>query len=306
MVSFKFTVLAAILAVVKAGDYTHGPQVFRSYQAPVEKYSSAPAVSYSSISSPVLTKTVQQVQYAHAPVVQQYAAPVQAYSHPAPVAYAQQAPVYAKAVIQEPDTPPHYDYGYSVNDPHTGDNKMQQETRRGDVVQGMYSLIDADGTKRTVQYTADSHNGFNAVVHREPSNAHVKTVAPVIAKVAAPVHYAPAPQYTQVQYNPAPVLKSYAAPAQYAAPVQYAPAPVPVHYNPAPVQYAPAPVPVHYNPAPVQYAPAPIVKSYPAPAQVVETYAQNPAPVLRYTKTPDIQYSQAPVAHGITYANPQH
>lgn len=43
------------------------------------------------------------------------------------------------------------------------------------------------GHKRTVEYTADDHNGFNAVVHREPL---VHKVAPVIHKVAAPVHYA--------------------------------------------------------------------------------------------------------------------
>lgn len=47
------------------------------------------------------------------------------------------------------------------------------------------------GHKRTVEYTADDHNGFNAVVHREPLIHKVAAVAtPVIHKVAAPVHYA--------------------------------------------------------------------------------------------------------------------
>lgn len=49
-----------------------------------------------------------------------------------------------------------------------------------------------DGHKRTVDYTADPHNGFNAVVHREPL---VHKVAPVVAKVAAPVAYHAAPAH---------------------------------------------------------------------------------------------------------------
>lgn len=31
---------------------------------------------------------------------------------------------------------------------------------------GQYSLVEADGSIRTVDYTADKHNGFNAVVHK--------------------------------------------------------------------------------------------------------------------------------------------
>lgn len=64
-----------------------------------------------------------------------------------------------------------YRYGYTVEDPNTGDSKSQHETRVGDVVKGSYSVVDADGTKRTVDYTADPHNGFNAVVRREPLHA---------------------------------------------------------------------------------------------------------------------------------------
>ncbi|XP_055851353.1 cuticle protein 8-like [Episyrphus balteatus] len=64
--------------------------------------------------------------------------------------------------------PPKYDFNYGVHDEHTGDIKSQTEARDGDAVHGQYSLIDADGFKRTVTYTADDHNGFNAVVHREP------------------------------------------------------------------------------------------------------------------------------------------
>ncbi|XP_028169636.1 cuticle protein 7-like [Ostrinia furnacalis] len=60
-----------------------------------------------------------------------------------------------------------YTYEFKVVDPHTGDSKFQHETRDGDTVSGVYHLHDADGKTRIVEYTADPHNGFNAVVKRE-------------------------------------------------------------------------------------------------------------------------------------------
>ncbi|XP_011497705.1 PREDICTED: larval cuticle protein A2B-like [Ceratosolen solmsi marchali] len=93
---------------------------------------------------------------------------------PAPVAIAP-APV-AFAKLGEYDPHPQYSYAYDVQDALTGDSKSQQETRDGDVVQGSYSLIEADGTRRIVEYTADPVNGFNAVVHREPA-----VIKPVVA-----------------------------------------------------------------------------------------------------------------------------
>ncbi|XP_061401919.1 cuticle protein 21-like [Musca vetustissima] len=75
--------------------------------------------------------------------------------------------------------PAKYDYSYDVNDPTTGDIKSHSETRDGYNVRGVYSLIDPDGFRRTVTYTADSVNGFNAVVNREPIALEV--VAPVLA-----------------------------------------------------------------------------------------------------------------------------
>nr|XP_049702834.1 cuticle protein 19 [Helicoverpa armigera] len=61
---------------------------------------------------------------------------------------------------------PKYSFDYAVADPHTGDHKTQWESRDGDVVKGAYSLAEPDGTTRIVEYTADKHNGFNAVVKR--------------------------------------------------------------------------------------------------------------------------------------------
>ncbi|XP_011701846.1 PREDICTED: larval cuticle protein A2B-like [Wasmannia auropunctata] len=79
------------------------------------------------------------------------------------------------------DPHPQYTYAYDVQDTLTGDAKSQHESRDGDIVSGSYSLIEADGTRRIVEYTADPVNGFNAVVRREP----LAVVKPVV-KVAPP------------------------------------------------------------------------------------------------------------------------
>ncbi|CAG9784944.1 unnamed protein product [Diatraea saccharalis] len=68
---------------------------------------------------------------------------------------------------------PKYAYEYSIKNPHTGDYKTQHETRDGDVVKGFYSLHEADGTVRIVEYTADKHNGFNAIVKHEGHAKHI-------------------------------------------------------------------------------------------------------------------------------------
>jgi len=70
------------------------------------------------------------------------------------------------------DAPPRYSFGYSVQDAETGDAKSQVESRDGDVVRGRYSLVEPDGAVRTVHYTADSVNGFNAVVERNRDGAY--------------------------------------------------------------------------------------------------------------------------------------
>lgn len=67
---------------------------------------------------------------------------------------------------------PQYKFNYGVDDPHTGDHKSQYEERDGGVVKGSYSVADPDGTYRTVHYTADDQNGFNAVVSKEGKSQH--------------------------------------------------------------------------------------------------------------------------------------
>lgn len=77
-------------------------------------------------------------------------------------------PIIANHRIEEYNAHPQYNFAYEVQDALTGDSKNQHETRDGDVVQGQYSLNDADGYRRTVDYTSDPINGFNAVVSRQP------------------------------------------------------------------------------------------------------------------------------------------
>ncbi|XP_028169628.1 uncharacterized protein LOC114359425 [Ostrinia furnacalis] len=61
---------------------------------------------------------------------------------------------------------PKYEFEYAVSDKKTGDHKRHHETRDGDKVRGEYSLVEPDGSMRKVQYDADDHNGFNAVVSK--------------------------------------------------------------------------------------------------------------------------------------------
>ncbi|KAK3926872.1 Cuticle protein [Frankliniella fusca] len=215
--AFKFVAFAAFVAVARAGV------------APLA-YSAGYATGYAAA----------PLAYAAAP----------AYAHAAPLAYAA-APV-AKAVVNaEYDPHPQYSYAYDVQDALTGDSKSQHESRDGDVVQGSYSLNEPDGTRRTVDYTADPVNGFNAVVRKE---ALVKAVAPVVAKAVAPVayaaHAAPLSYAAPTYAHAAPI--SYAAPAYaHAAPLSYA---APTYAHASPVSYA---APAYAHASPFSYAASP-------------------------------------------------
>ncbi|XP_069696245.1 larval cuticle protein A2B-like [Periplaneta americana] len=134
---------------------------------------------------------VSQAGYLGAPAVVAPAAPLAYGAYAAPVAKAI-APV---AVDTDYDPHPQYSYAYDIQDALTGDAKSQQESRDGDVVQGSYSLVEPDGTVRTVEYTADPVNGFNAVVHKTPLAAPVAKVAVAapVAHVAAPFAHVAAP-----------------------------------------------------------------------------------------------------------------
>lgn len=125
---------------------------------------------------------------------------LQAYDHQA---YYQPQATLVKQVVHAAEAPANYDFNYDVHDQHTGDIKQQHETAQNGAISGQYSLIDADGFRRIVDYTADDHHGFNANVRREPlghQQAVVKTVQPAIAvqkiiSQPAPQYYAAQPSY---------------------------------------------------------------------------------------------------------------
>ncbi|XP_023954662.1 cuticle protein 7-like [Bicyclus anynana] len=156
----KIVVLCALAAACNAGYIHHAPAVSHNivhHEVPAH-YTAQSAQSYHA--APVIHTAVSHV----APVV--HAAPV---VHSAPAAHGSgyEGDHYVGEFAH-----PKYGYSYSVEDPHTGDHKSQHETRDGDVVKGEYSLLQPDGSFRKVTYTADHHNGFNAVVHNTPPVIH--------------------------------------------------------------------------------------------------------------------------------------
>lgn len=84
-----------------------------------------------------------------------------------PSAYSSESDKIVKSESESPARRPHYNYNYKIEDPYSGDRKTHVEIRHGNVVQGSYSLIEPDGTRRIVDYYADSISGFKAEVRRE-------------------------------------------------------------------------------------------------------------------------------------------
>ncbi|XP_014245734.1 larval cuticle protein A3A-like [Cimex lectularius] len=237
---YRLFVLAAVVAVARAGVV--GAPAVVAPGAPLAYGGYARGLGYAAPVAHVAHAPVAYAAHAAPVAYAAHAAPVAYAAHAAPVAYAapvakavvaaHAAPVLAKTVVaDEYDPHPQYSYAYDVQDALTGDSKSQHETRDGDVVHGSYSLVEADGTRRTVDYTADPVNGFNAVVHKEAAVVKAAVAAPVVAKVAAPVAYAAhaapvayAAHAAPVAYAAAPVVAKVATPVAYAAHGYAAPA----------------------------------------------------------------------------------
>ncbi|KAJ8914601.1 hypothetical protein NQ315_017306 [Exocentrus adspersus] len=137
------------------------------------------------------------------------------------------APLLARTVVSEPYDPnPQYQFGYDVQDPLTGDSHGQVETRSGDVVQGSYNLLEADGTRRVVDYTADPVNGFNAVVSKQGATP---VAAPILRSAPVPAPILSSAPVAAPILNSAPLLRASAPWA--ASPIL--PAGVPAGFNAA-------------------------------------------------------------------------
>lgn len=155
-------------AYVTSSYTTHGSVVPWPYLQPY--YQTAPAAA-SYVAVPAVAATARIVttggpssSKAQPSAKAVIAEPAVAEYAVAPVArVVQVVPVRAEAV-QQPD--PSYAFAYQVQDQITGDTKSQEETRQGNFVKGRYSLVEPDGTRRTVDYTSDPANGFNAYVHK--------------------------------------------------------------------------------------------------------------------------------------------
>jgi hypothetical protein len=238
--------LAAILVAIVAGcQASVGPYHHHHLLQQYAVYApAAPQAQYSYAQASAVTSSYPTYYQQQLPVIQAYQpafhSVVQTVAPQPQIQYQQYynyapavQPVKAAVALRpEPyDLHPRYHYGYSVSDPLTGDHKSAQESRDGDQVKGHYSLLDADGSVRTVTYTADSINGFNAVVDRSVGAAvqvH-KPVAVVHAQhVAVPDHqsyaYPLAYQYASHQ----PVVQQYAAVTLGVPAVQYAALKAPV------------------------------------------------------------------------------
>ncbi|KAF2900588.1 hypothetical protein ILUMI_05598, partial [Ignelater luminosus] len=61
-----------------------------------------------------------------------------------------------------------YSFGYAVEAAETGVVTQHWEERRGEIVRGEYSLLDADGRVRVVLYQVEGDGGFRAVVTFRP------------------------------------------------------------------------------------------------------------------------------------------
>ncbi|VVC93503.1 unnamed protein product, partial [Leptidea sinapis] len=268
--------------------YRAAPIASVSYGAPA-RYSSAGAVSSQNI-----------VRHGSSAAV--LAAPVH-YAAPAPVAIAHAAPAQVHTVVEEYDAHPKYDFAYSVADGHSGDNKSQHESRDGDVVHGEYSLLEADGSVRTVQYTADPHNGFNAVVF---------SVSAVLAVASAGL--LPAAHYSPASAVSSQSIVRHEQPIAVAAPVAYHSAPVsyqsaPISYQAGPARYSSAAavssqnIVRHAQPlaAAVAYRAAPIASVSPASAVSSQNIVRHEQPIavaapVAYHSAP-ISYQTAPISY---------
>lgn len=182
---------AGLLPYSAAGAYPYAAYPFRAPLLPAASRAVAAPLTYPAPAAPLAYPAPAAPLAYPAPAARFAAQPLAPAPVPllraaapaaAPVVAAAAAPVAVPAAavpqLDVVDSRPQYQFAYTVRDTLTGDAKDQEEVRDGDVVKGRYSLIEADGSRRTVNYYADDINGFNAVVQKD-----VPVAAPAAAAV---------------------------------------------------------------------------------------------------------------------------
>lgn len=165
--------------------------------------------------------------------------PVTSVYHSVPPAVVHHTTVVEEEPPEPYDPNPEYHYSYGVNDPETGDQKHAEESLHNGVVTGSYSLTEPDGSIRTVTYTADKVNGFNAVVEKSSASLHPSPA--VVKYTTRPLKLVDArPQVIPAKYI-APATAAYvSAPIVAAAAAPLAVAPAIYHHSAAAALYHPS------------------------------------------------------------------
>jgi hypothetical protein len=217
-------VLRAIPASALKRVRVAGPQQYQQYavESPVEFAHTVPAVSTLRTNA-ALAQQQQPVYYVQrAPQVQQPQR--QVYKG---AAAPQAKPLKQSSEESEEEYPgdpnPQYNFSFDVKDDDLTNYQNRQEERDGGVVKGSYSVIDPDGYVRTVTYTADSKNGFQAKVTREPTDVKIKFPAPTESPEEQPQQQ---PQYqhrTKVPSLRTQQFAQYPDTVQRYSPVAYSP-----------------------------------------------------------------------------------
>ncbi|XP_046398641.1 cuticle protein-like [Ischnura elegans] len=154
---------------------------------------------------------------------------------------------------------PSYSYAYDVRDSETGDNKAHSESLENGVVKGQYSVVDPNGVRRTVHYTADAVSGFNAVVNMEPSNVIIPAPKSSNAQRQFSEETSTERQFSTTAGTPTTVTVAMVESTQGPQ------TPRPNFYSGSPLVYRPGPV-IYQSPTPrVVYTP---VVHHPVPHQV--------------------------------------
>lgn len=176
--------------------------------------------------------------------------------------------------FEQNDPHPNYEFSYSVDDQESGDVKSQQENRDGENVQGQYTINDADGYKRIVDYSVSGESGFRAMVRRERLNDNVEHVTK-----QAPAKPLPVKENLIKPVVPAkPLVKKpvVQAPTYLRTTVVHQPA---LYHAPAPVVHL-APSTHHHHIVHAAPATTTVLKSSPT---VITTHHHSPAVVHHHT-----------------------